>query len=274
MIKEDKKENEIYDFYDFDPWYSPTLGVVYITDKQYAFDKRIGNVRVRHNDIIDSLDAKIHPNENPKDREIAARDNNAYIYLYGNYYMNISIFNMYINLPANNEFSLSQYMFLCNMLDKVHAYIKEKNKKVEIIVSSLNEKFRDIIDDKDIQSIKDNLLKRVTKSIHFEEEVVVGKTLPEEIRTKAMLFHINLDGHKSISDLTKSMDMCDMYHKDSFYHDLFCKVFPNYLEVRNLIDKIIDLGYKDLEINDLTIDNIYDKLNEIYLETNKKGVKK
>ncbi len=265
MNKEEKQKNEIYDFYSFDPWSSPALGVAYISDKQYAFDKKMGNPSIRHENIIDSIDSKIHPDQNPQDRSVAARDNNAYIYLYGNYYMDIFIFTMYINLPGNNELSLSQYMFLCSILDKTNAFVKEKNKKVKIIISSMNMKFDDIIDDMDIQKIKDNLLKRVTKSIHFEEETIVGTTLSEDVKAKAMLFHINLENCKNINNLINSMDICDKYYKDSFYHDLFCKVFPNYLEVNSLINKIKDSAYKNIEFTDLTIENIYDKIS-LYAE--------
>ena len=51
-----------------------------------------------------------------------------------------------------------------------------------------------------------------------------------------------------------------MYYEDSYYKDYFIKLFPDYIEVSNIIKKFSDEELFNIEISDINFTNIKDIL--------------
>ena len=252
---------KIESFFEKVPGDVPKIGIAYISDKQYIVYKTYDDDKQNNNHpkLIDKVDKWVYPDDwsnSASESENVRRDNIAYIDLYNN---NDDVVFAYIHLPGNMELSYSEYLFIKSFLDVINS----NNCNIEVKVITSNPKYLPEDNEKGIDHIKKKLEEFVTKNVHFDNERIVGQTLSKEDILKSISFHINLSDCKSFCDLINVMGICDRYYNDSYYRDYFLRVFPNYLEVKQLIDEM-NFSSDNMTIVGVSLNNIYDVLNGYY----------
>ena len=246
-------------------YFSSSVGVTYITDKQ-MFVTCAGGDKL-HQELTEGIDKMIYPNdkEHPEWRERTVyvrmckdlRDKKFLLFLPKG------------SSPNSAELSLSQYFFICSLLDEVKKYDSEGLGKVEILVSTEDDsKYSDADIETRVAYIKEKLKKIIARQVTVREEKILSasQVLNENGIMEVMRFNINLDNCINLNDLINSMSMCEMYSSDDYYGKYFAKLFPNYLEVKELLDKLISERPElmELPLQGLTFENIYDIVSNGY----------
>ena len=257
-----------------------TAGVYYITDKQLLFksyartEEDGGRENLSdHSQIIREIDGLIY-DDNDMDSKTDRRPYNIYIYMSKDYYSDFMQF--VISLPESGYISLSQRIFLCKVLDELDEYNKyvclslEKCKYISV--------FNNDDDDTkyfNVEEARTKISECVTdyQELHLEKidgdvlekNGIYGKTLSDDEIEKVIRKYIDFSECNSVNDLLRIMKLCDRYYNDSYYHDYFLKVFPNYLEVEHLIK---EMKPDNMNVVGISLNNIYDVLSGNYSETN------
>lgn len=75
-----------------------------------------------------------------------------------------------------------------------------------------------------------------------------------------MIYHIDLESSMLLIDIKVSLDRCNMYYNDTYYKDYLIKLFPDYLEVSNIIKNFSDDDLFNMEVSNINFSNIKDIL--------------
>ena len=171
---------------------------------------------------------------------------------------------------------MSQYLFLCDILDQVIKFNNEQKKdnQVEIYVWGA----KNISENKhnDIEKIKKDLYVNVMKSIVVNEEKIIGKTLDREIIINNIKYHIDIESVKNLSDLKAFLIRCMTYYSDSYYKEIFQSIFKDF----ELVKKMMTVFYFcniDLKIESASFDNIlsllFKNMNSVFYHNNLDKIK-
>ena len=76
---------------------------------------------------------------------------------------------------------------------------------------------------------------------------------------ESMKYHIDLENALCLLDIKLSLKRCNNYYNDSYYKGYLLSIFPDFIEVYNLINKF---DYDDLldEVSGVNFNNIKDIL--------------
>ncbi len=241
-----------------------TIGVYFITDKQLVFrTSKVKEEDGNHPAIIKDIDSKIYEN-NEIDSDTNRRIYNAYIYLYKHNYRGDMQF--LISFPENGYISLGQYIFLSKTLMELNDFnvyqclSGDKCKYISILIGS-----------KEYYELNINDAMGIIKRcfIGYQElhqEKIIGEVLNEDELSRIIKYYVDFSRCININDLNNIMLICEKYYNDSYYHDSFIRVFPNYLNVYNLVNEINKLDIDNIVVGDLSLENVYDVLSGIYDE--------
>lgn len=249
MIYNNNLDMDLYNY--FKQCQDKTIrGVVVITDKQSIFYMQPDNDYGTHDMLYSKIENEIHPN-NKKDGLHAFRDDNIHIASVGH--------ELVIYLPESRRLSLSQYNFLEDIFNQVDIYNKDTNSNL-LLYSLYPSSFNGRMKTRNIDEIKDKIFRLVTKEINIEEEKIIGRKLDSNHIINNMIYHIDLESSILLIDIKVSLKRCKMYYEDSYYKDYFIKLFPDYIEVSNIIKKFSDEELFNIEISDINFTNIKDIL--------------
>lgn len=83
--------------------------------------------------------------------------------------------------------------------------------------------------------------------------------LPDNSIIDSMMYHIDLEDSLCLLDIKVSLKRCNKYYNDSYYKGYLLSIFPDFIEVYNLINKF---DYDDLldEVSGVNFNNIKDIL--------------
>ena len=230
-------------------------GVGLITDKQYIFYTQLDNSDITLDEIYTKLENEIHPNDQ-RDGFKAIRDNNIHIASVGH--------ELIIYLPDNKLLSLNQYKYIINMLNEVDRFNKENNTNILLYASDPRLLEREIRT-RDINEFKEKISSLVTKEFVIDEESIIGSTLDNNSIIESMRYHIDLEDSLCLLDVKVSLKRCNKYYNDSYYKEYLLNIFPDFIEVYNLINRF---NYDDLldEVSGVNYSNVKDillsKLND------------
>ncbi len=257
-----------------------TAGVYFITDKQLLFKSFVRTEEdggrqniVGHPKMIREIDELIY-DDNEKDLNTDRRPYNTYIYLSKDYESKDKFMQFVISLPENGYISLSEYLLLCKTLDELDEYNKyeclpkEKCKYINV----LNDDNDDIVY-YDVEGARKKISECVIgyPELHQEKidsdmlrkKGIHGELLSDDEIEEIIRKYIDFSKCNSVNDLLRIMKLCDRYYNDSYYHDYFLKVFPNYLEVKHLIEEM-NFSSDNMTIVGVSLNNIYDVLSSYY----------
>ena len=246
-------EMGIYDYFKYcytHKFYKKGVGV--ITDKQTIFYSQIldGDF-LTHEQSANAIEKNIHPNMK-----------NANIFN-GDFLNNIHMFSLgrkelIIDLPPNGDFSMNQYRMLSFVLDQVDRFNKDfPNEKVDITIFSINNNIS-LYNSYDVSVIKNNLKKMVTKSLEIDDEVIIGQTLNEDDYLSSIEFQSNIFESRNIHQLIDRLDFLYEYYNDDYYKEYLLKVFPNFINVYNLLPLLRKC--ENIEITNVNFENVQDIL--------------
>ena len=230
-------------------------GVCLITDKQYIFYTQLDNSDITHDEIYTKLENEIHPND-VRDGFKAIRNNNIHIASVGH--------ELVIYLPDNKLLSLNQYKYIINMLNEVDRFNKENNTDI-LLYASYPRLLERVIKTRDTKKFKEKISSLVTKEFIIEEESIIGIRLDDNSIIESMRYHIDLENALCLLDIKVSLKRCNKYYNDSYYKEYLLSIFPDFIEVYSLINK---LDYDDLldEVSGVNYNNVKDillsKLND------------
>ena len=193
MISEKSKEMNVYEYFNYCKIHKGTRGVAVITDKQYLFYSQVEKDDYKtHDNIYVEIENNFHPSSASSDWS-ALRQNDAYAASLGR--------ELIIFLPANKQLSMSQYFFICDILDQIIKFNNEQteNNRICLYVAGAKEISEDI--QTDLEKLKELLYKSVTKDININEEKIIGKTLDKETIIKNIKYHIDIESVKNIFEL-------------------------------------------------------------------------
>ena len=126
-MKEKKYKNiKLYDFYKFSESRGFVRGAGVITNKQLMFCKEPNEAYVTHNDIVMDIEKMIYEYLSSKDIGWGL-DSNVHFFSTGH--------DLFVHLPYSTELSLSQYYFLCDILDDVDKFNSSANEDKQIEIS-------------------------------------------------------------------------------------------------------------------------------------------
>ena len=227
----------------------PVRGVSLITDKQCIFYTQLDNSDITHDEIYTKLENEIHPND-VRDGFKAIRNSNIHIASVGH--------ELVIYLPDNKLLSLNQYKYLCNMLNEVDRFNKENNTDI-LLYASYPILLERVIKTRDINEFREKISSLVTKEFAIDEEIIIGSRLDDNSIIDSMMYHIDLEDSLCLLDIKVSLKRCNKYYNDSYYKGYLLSIFPDFIEVYNLINKF---DYDDLldEVSGVNFNNIKDIL--------------
>ena len=163
-------------------------------------------------------------------------------------------------MPSNVDLTLSQYHFLLDILNQVKKYNKENNTRTHILVACEDQHHFTTYNPFEIDEIIKELQELITKTIKIEDEIIIGKTLSNDIQKENMLFQLNLDNCKTINDLLEFFKKAKMYYEDNYYGELLDSLIPNLLELWDYIPKLLELDNLQELDNSLTYQNLKKEL--------------
>ena len=268
MVSEKSKKMSVYEYFNYCKRRKGTRGVAVITDKQYVFYSQVEeNDYTTHDGIFIKIEGELHSNgatANWND----IRQNDMFVASLGK--------ELIIFLPSNKELSMSQYSFLCDILDQVIKFNSEQEKEDQIEIYVWGAK--NISEEKhtDIEKLKKDLYANVTKSIVINEEKIIGKTLDRETIINNIKYHIDIESVKNLSDLKAFLIRCMNYYSDSFYKEIFKSMFKDFEQVREIMSIFYLCGI-DLKIQNATLDNIlsllFQNLNSVFCHSSLNQIK-
>ena len=150
-------------------------------------------------------------------------------------------------MPENGELSLAQATFITDILDQTNQYMNEetdncKKIKIDLFDTQEHESYFDVTD---IETLKQKIKGRVTSNITIEEEKIIGTTLSEEEIKKNLLKFLNLEKCSSLKDIINIINKCSMYYCDNYYKDMFCDIFPDYIEIKELMPLVTKINLEN-----------------------------
>ena len=146
--------------------------VIVATDKQCVIKLGEGKNDDSHNELVGSIENRIHPND-----EITYRLNNAYILLEGP--------ELIANLPLDGSLSINQAIYLIDIFKKVCDFNK-KNNDLIIINTYTNTDCKEFYGH-NIEQIARYILSLITNQYIIEEEEIIGSTsIENEIMHKKL----------------------------------------------------------------------------------------
>ena len=263
MINKECLKLDLYEYFSYCQTKS-IRGLILITDKQYLFYSQIDpNDYLIHNDIAILLENLIHPYY-PIYSVDAIRNNHIVISSIGQ--------ELFIELPTNGYFSYSEYLFLIKILKDVELYNFKNESKIGLLIMNDQVVYQE--DNKPNIDLAISILKRlIKKNIKIEEEKIIGKVLKNEKIIQTMKYHINIDSCLYIDDLYAIIEICDNYYLDSYYSKFIKKILPNYCKIKEMLSNIQNITNENFELENITYDNVLDKLKEIYSKLNKRKIR-
>lgn len=245
-----------------------TIGVYFITDKQSVFSSYMiteeDNDRTgitTHPGIIRSIDEKIYGDEG-LDPETSRRIYNTYICLYKDEHDGNKAF--IISLPENGYISKAQYYFLTRALMELkdfndyQCFPGDKNKYISILIGDKE------YDDLSVDEVIEKINNCVIGYQELHQEKIIGDVLTSDELLNVIKYHIALSSCKNLDDLALSMDICKKYYDDSYYHDSFIKLFPDYERALSIFNDMRYLNMSDVKFDNLSFENIYTVLKDSY----------
>ena len=217
--------NEFFEYFKS----SGQKAVAVISDKQVVF--RIPNSRNINEFGSDHM--TISKNAT---KDMGVPSNNSYS---GCNMLNVHMFfqdgHAQLSLPEtkNNDISISQYQFIMEILDAYEEAQKCQDKKCNNDIQLFSNK--EIIED--VNSMREELKKYVSKQVWTRRENIIGLTHTKEDIKNQMIYNLDIDNIKSKPELIHKLNNSfSKYYNDSFYHDTFLEAFPNY----ELLVKVLD----------------------------------
>ena len=257
MKKEEYKNINIYDFYKFSEYRGFVRGAGVITNKQLMFCKEPNGAYVTHNDIVMDIEKMFYDYLSSKDIGWGL-DSNVHFFSTGH--------DLFIHLPYSTEFGLSQYYFLCDILDMVDKFNNEvkEDKQIEVLITTSRPGFfTNCTPKKSTEGLREELKKMVTKNITVRKEKIVGTVLEQEKVQSILLNYISIDKCCNLEELINKILSINKYYIDDYYHDVFYKIFPVYEEVYSIISFFKSIGITSLPVSNLSFENVLDFLTDI-----------
>lgn len=229
-------------------------GVFLITDKQSIFYSQLDGEYYTHDEIRIEIETMIHPNKNLYGFDAINR-NNIFIASLGH--------ELLVEIP-DGRLSYSQFLLFLNILKDLDRFNKSElsDKKVELLILKSGGTIYKSVDP-NIDDVLFKLKKIIIHDVDLAEEKIIGKTLDEDTIIKCMKYQIDLENCECLEDLKISLSRCYKYYSDSYYKEYFCKLFKDYLTIRGLYYTISKKCDEYYPINDVTYDNLEDKLREL-----------
>lgn len=249
-IDERSLKLNVYEYFKYCNEKRRIRGAGVITDKQYIFYTQIlDDDYGTHNDIEINIENAIHPH-NQKYGWDAYYKNHAYVASVGEELM--------INMPENGELSLAQANFLSDILDQTDKYNNERQSwKPKIRIDFFDASEHDsYFDTNDIAFLKEKIQERVTQKITIEEEKIIGTTLSKEEIKANLLTYLDLKKCTNLKEVVATINKCSIYYQDSYYRDIFLELFPNYVDMKEIIKIIPGLGIEQEKVENITPENI------------------
>ena len=269
MISEKSKEMNVYEYFNYCKIHKGTRGVAVITDKQYLFYSQVEKDDYKtHDNIYVEIENNFHPSSASSDWS-ALRQNDAYAASLGR--------ELIIFLPANKQLSMSQYFFICDILDQIIKFNNEQteNNRICLYVAGAKEISEDI--QTDLEKLKELLYKSVTKDININEEKIIGKTLDKETIIKNIKYHIDIESVKNIFELKSFLIRCMQYHNDTYYKDIFYSVFKDFKKVKELMPIFYICHLENEILENVTLDNVLNlminKLDKLFYHNDLETIK-
>ncbi len=172
--------------------------------------------------------------------------------------------NLYLFLPNNKAFTFFQYQFILDMLQLVEEFEKDFETKVKIKIISFKP---NTIKDKEyytVSEFKTEMQYMLTTDIELEKEYILGKTLNFEQIKKSILFTTRILECRSIEEFRYALEICKIFYNDSFYHESFCKIFPHFIEIKDIFSYLSNVGIQmDSQFfQNISLDCLKDQLND------------
>ena len=217
MIDNESLKLSVYEYY-VHSLKKSTRGVGLISDKQSIFYSQVleGDNKT-HENIITELEYYIHPGDKREGWD-SIRDYNIHFFSTGEEFI--------MDLPKGDIITISQYNFLCEILDNVKKFNKSYPKyKIWFFISTDSKylKTYNRFDAEDIKEKLKNLIVKDNKTI--EEELIIGKINNKDEIIKNMIYTINLN---SLDDLNDKIEIINRYYGDSFYHNYLLEILNYY----------------------------------------------
>ena len=229
-------------------------GAAVITDKQYIFYSQLLNGDYgTHNDIEIKIENAIHPH-NQKFGWEAYNSNHAYMASVGK--------ELIICMPENGVLTLAQAKFMSDILDQTNKFNLEQvdeNKKINIVFFDTS-KNESVSDTKDVDLLKQKIKKRVTKNILIEEEEIIGTTLTKEEIKDNLRTDLAIKDCTNLKEVKVKINQCFIYLNDNYYKEFFHELFPDYQEVKQLINILPDPFLEKEKISNIDFNTLKEYL--------------
>ena len=199
MKKDEYKNIKIYEFYKFSESRGFVRGAGVVTNKQLMFCKEPNWAYVTHNDIVMDIENLIYDYLSSKDIGWGL-DSNVHFFSTGH--------DLFIHLPYSTELGLSQYYFLCDILDMVDKFNNEvkEDKQIEVLITTSRPGFfTNCSPKKSTDGLREELKKMVTKNVTVKKEKIVGTVLEKERLQSTLLKYINIDKCCNLEELINAI---------------------------------------------------------------------
>lgn len=264
-IDEKSLKLDVYEYFKYYNGKKCIRGAGVITDKQYIFYTQVLEDDYRtHNDIEIDIENTIHP-DNQKYGWDAYYENHAYVASLGK--------ELIISMPENGELSAAQASFIIDILEQVDKYETNKENyqsKIEIQYFDTTNSIVNTIND--IKSLKKTIQNRITEKITIEEEVIIGTTLSKEKIKTNLLTNLDFKKCTNLKEVVDNINKCSIYYQDSYYRDIFLEIFPNYIEIKEIIKIFSGLDIEQEKVENITFENIkeviYTSIKNIFKHKN------
>lgn len=242
-INEKSLKMNPYQYFNYCQQFHEIRGVAVVTDKQSIFYSQVLNDDDRtHDNIMIDIEKEIHSNAEQGGFD-AFYQNHVYLASLGR---ELKIF-----LPNNEELSLNQARLICSILDEVEK-INQENDNSKIKIDCFGSIEKSIYDISDVEKMKKHIESCVTKNQTFEEEKIIGKVLSEQEIENNIRQALSLS---NFSNLIELMNKCSTYYNDSFYQNIFIKVFPDYEKIKDLV-YLCDNTFLNKKQGDITFETV------------------
>ncbi len=172
---------------------------------------------------------------------------------------------LYLFLPNNKAFTFFQYQFLLDFLKLVEDFEKDFQRNVDIVMVN-GKTYHSIV------KFKAEIKHMLTTNIDLEEEYILGNTLCFEQIKESILYTTSLLKCQSMDEFLCALEKSTIFYKDPFYHDYFCKLFPDFLELKDCFYYLNNTGvYIDSQFfQTISLDCLKEQLNAYMIQDNLK----
>ena len=124
----------------------------------------------------------------------------------------------------------------------------------------------DFIEDPNL-IIKD-LRKRIEKQIISEDEIIIGEVHDKDTIMRNMAFNLDFKSAKTNKELVDKIKSAKTYYDDSYYHNYFMELFPNFEKINEFADFLCNNNIREIPAESIDIAGL-----ENYFRNNLTGLR-